>query len=212
MAGLTAGDATHAREEERARLCRELHDGVGAGLAGIILCVGAAQSSVPGVAREVLADIEQDLVELGRELRLLIEDRRPPALQELGLVEALRRHATRTAAATGLKIAVTEETGTGDETLPPGREFAAYRIVTEALMNAARHARATRCDVVLAREAGFLHIRISDDGIGMAAGLQEGVGLRAMRDRAAELGGRCEWRQRPGGGTQVDCVLPLAGR
>jgi two-component system, NarL family, sensor kinase len=212
MDALIAQELTRAREEERTRLCRELHDGVGAALAGIILRVGAARGGLLGGERELFADLERDLVELGRELRLVIEARRPRALQELGLVEALRRRATSTAAGAGLAITVTEEPGAGEEPLVPGGELAAYRIVSEAVANVVRHARATRCDVALAREGNSLHIRVRDDGIGISAKPRERVGLEAMRGRAADLGGRCEWRRRPDGGTQVDCALPLAGR
>jgi signal transduction histidine kinase len=212
MAALIAPELTRAREEERSRLCRELHDGAGAALAGIILCVGAAQGAVVGVERQRLADIERDLVELGRELRMVIEARRPPALEELGLVGALHRRAGRTGAGAGLRIEVIEEPGTADEPLDPGRELAAYRIATEAMANVVRHAQATRCHVVLARDGESLHIRVRDDGIGIPAKPREGVGLGAMRERAAEFGGHCEWRRCPTGGTQVDCDLPLAGR
>jgi signal transduction histidine kinase len=212
MAALTATELVRAREEERTRLRRELHDGVGAALAGIILCLGAAQAGLPSAKRRVLADIERDLVELGRELRLLIDARRPPALHELGLVEALHRYAARTAAGTGLRITVTEDGGTADTPLAPEAELAAYRIVTEAVMNVVRHARATRCDVALARRGAYLHLSVCDDGIGLPAAPREGVGQRAMRERAAEAGGWCVWRRGPTGGTRVHCGLPLAER
>jgi signal transduction histidine kinase len=126
MAALIA-PLTRVREQEHWRLCGELHDGVGAALAGIILCVGAAKGAVLGVERQLLADIEPDLFELGCELRLLIEARRPPELQELGLVGALRGHAGRTRAGARLRIDVIEEPRTADEPLDPGRELAAYR-------------------------------------------------------------------------------------
>jgi signal transduction histidine kinase len=197
------------RQQERRRLSRELHDGVGAALAGVIMVVGAAQAGVsPGVS-ELLAGVERDLVEVARELRSLIEDLRPPALQELGLTGAVRRHAGRLAAGSRVTIAVHEEPELGAEWVPASVEHAAYRIVTEALTNVGRHARATRCEVTLAREDGALHVTVCDDGIGLPALHRDGVGLAAIRERAAELDGRCEWHARPGGGTRLECHLPL---
>jgi signal transduction histidine kinase len=195
MAALIAPELTPVCEQERWRLCRELHDGVGAALAGIILCVGAAKGAVLGVERQLLADIEPDPFELECELRLLIEARRPPELQELGLVGALRGHASRTRAGARLRIDVIEEPRTADEPLDPGRELAGYRIATEAMANMVRHAQATRCDVVLCRDGNALHIRVRDDGICIPAEPWERVGLGAMRKRAAGAGGHCEWRR-----------------
>ncbi len=200
----------HARADERTRLYRELHDGVGAGLVGTILSVGAAQAAPAGTLRTVLAELERDLVEVARELRGVIDDLRPPALEELGLVGAVRRHAERLHSGTGLRVDIV--TGPGIAALPNTVERAAHRIAGEALTNAARHAAASRCEVRIERTDDSLYLTVADDGRGMPAVARENVGRRSMRERAAELGGRCEWRERPGGGTVVDVRLPLASR
>jgi two-component system, NarL family, sensor kinase len=201
-----------AREEERGRLGRELHDGVGAALAAAVMTVGAARAGAGSGARGLLESLERDLLEVGRELRLVIDGLRPPALDELGLAGALRRHAARLAAGAGPRVTVREDPVVAAEPPPAWVELAAYRIACEALTNAARHARATRCEVTLARQGGVLRLTVCDDGVGLPAVRRDGVGLAAMRARAAELGGRCDWHPRPGGGTMVDCRLPLGER
>ena len=195
-----------AREQERRRLSRELHDGVGAALSGMIMIVGAARSGADDSAREVLADIELGLADLVQELRHLIDELRPPALGEVGLVEALRRHAARLARGSGLRLRVSADETAG---LPEAVELAAYRIAAEAMTNTARHARAQRCDVVLARTGAELRIRVTDDGSGIRTTQPTGVGMAAARERAAELGGRCDWVAPARGGTILDCRLPL---
>jgi len=210
--GLLSAAAARARENERQRLSRELHDGVGAGLAGIILVVGAARDRVAPGARQLLAGVERDLVELARELRLVIDDLRPPALDELGLIGALRRHAGRLEAAYDQRITLRADDAVEVSPLPARVQLAAYRIATEALTNAARHAGGTYCHVVLARDECALQITVCDDGIGLPAASGCGVGLGAMRERARELGGRCEWHTDPGPGTRMYCRLPLAPR
>jgi signal transduction histidine kinase len=115
--------------------------------------------------------------------------------------EALRPH-----------LAVTVDAGPLPE-LPAAVEVAAYRICQEALMNVLRHAAATSCRVRLAVVAGHLELDVDDDGIGVGSPSGNGVGLASMRERAAELGGRCTVASGPGGGTQLAVRLPLrAGR
>ena len=199
-----------ARADERTRLYRELHDGVAAGLVGAILTAGAAHTAAAADHRTLLAGIEQDLIEVARELRVLIDGLRPPLLDELGVVGAIRRHAGRLEAGSGLRIDVIA--GPGLVALPGAVEHAAHRIAAEAVTNAARHAGATRCEVTLERAGDTLLLTVADDGSGLPAAPREGVGLTSMRERAAELAGRCEWRERPGGGTLVHARLPLAAR
>jgi signal transduction histidine kinase len=153
------------------------------------------------------------------DIRRLVYDLRPPVLDELGLAAAIRERATQYAAprgggsgqngAAGLQVEVD-----APETLPPlpaAVEVAAYRIVQEALMNAARHAGAQHCRIRLA-VAGDLEVEVLDDGTGIPAGHRVGVGLDSMRERAEELGGRCVIQQRgPAGGTRVWACLPLQG-
>jgi signal transduction histidine kinase len=135
----------------------------------------------------------------------VVDALRPPALDELGLVGALR---ARTASLAG----EVDFTVTGPDqrlALPAAVEIAAYRIAVEALTNAARHSQAHRCEVVVEMGASEVHVTVSDDGIGLDPARPPQVGLWSMRERAAEVGGRCAVTARPGGGTVVRATLPL---
>jgi signal transduction histidine kinase len=136
---------------------------------------------------------------------------RPPALDELGLAGALYEQAARYGAtpgeADGLVIRV--DAAGLPARLPAAVEVAAYRIAVEAMTNVVRHARARRCQVRLWLDGG-LHIEVSDDGVGLPAAFEAGVGFRSMRERAEELGGTCQIQRAPAGGSQVRAHLPLA--
>jgi two-component system NarL family sensor kinase len=200
-----------AREEERRRLRRDLHDGLGPVLTGIGYRADAARNLVgsePERATDLLVTLRGDVAEAIEDVRRLVRALRPPSLDELGLLGALRRHFE----ATG---------GTGDgapmvvldhpDTLPPlpaAVEAAAYRIATEGVVNAVRHARPAHVVVGLAVGDGGLEVTVSDDGDG-ATTWAPGVGLTGMRERADEVGGRLEAGPRPEGGGRVRALLPL---
>jgi two-component system, NarL family, sensor kinase len=198
-----------AREEERRRLRRDLHDGLGPTLAAMALKLDAARNLLgpaPERADELLAGLSQQLQGAVGEIRRLVHALRPPALDELGLAGAVREQA-RQLESHGVRVEVdAPATLTG---LSAATEVAAYRIVQEALTNVVRHAEAGRCRVTLGlgRE---LSITVVDDGRGVEPGARPGVGLASMRERAGELGGRVEVVPAPGGGTRVEAVLPLA--
>ncbi len=198
-----------AREEERLRLRRDLHDGLGPTLAALVFKIGLIRDSV----RDDPARSDRLLLELGGEtkdaiadIRSLVYALRPPALDELGLVGALREHAALLSESTGLEVTVTSP---DLPELPPAVEVAAYRIVTEALTNVTRHAQASRCDVEL-RLGDSLELDVSDDGIGFADGARPGVGLRSMRERADELGGDFAAGRGAAQGTRIQVRLPVA--
>ena len=201
------------REEERRRLRRDLHDGLGPALAGVALGVDAARNllrSDPQAADVLLADLKHETLGCVSEVRRIVEDLRPPALDELGLLPALTAFVDRLSARDdALQVAVR-----APDPLPPlpaAVEVAAYRIATEAITNVARHAHARSC--LLRLEVGDdLTIDVRDDGIGLPPGRTAGVGLPSMAERAAELGGRCEITRVDGGGTRVLAHLPLAAR
>lgn len=197
------------REEERRRLRRDLHDGLGPTLAGTILQLGAAESLLrtqPQALEELLPTVAQELQGCVDEVRRLVDDLRPPALDQLGLVEAIRRRADRLAAS-GLRISVIAEGDLGH--LPAAVEVAAYRIVSEAVTNVVRHADAQHCEAAL-RLDGALTVEVADDGRGVATATgRVGVGLEAMQERADELGGWCAVSPRDGGGTLLTAHLPL---
>jgi signal transduction histidine kinase len=198
-----------AREEERRRLRRDLHDGLGPALAGVTLGLHAAGELAvrdPDRAVGQIHTVQAQVEEAVKDIRRLVYGLRPPALDELGLARAVQREAARWEGE--LKIAF-DLPPTGLGVLPAAVEAAAYRIACEALTNVARHAGARTCQVRLARADG-LELEICDDGRGLNARKgHAGVGLAAMRERAEELGGTCVIDSR-GVGTRVLARLPIA--
>lgn len=206
-----------SREEERRRLRRDLHDGLGAQLAALIMQAGAARTQLrsdPEAADRELAELREELRAAVAEVRRLVQGLRPPALDELGLVGALRTRLARfdrggtEADAPALEVSIEAE-----EPLPllsAAAEVAAYRIVEEAVTNVIKHARATRVTVAIRMEGGTLALSVADDGVGLApAGDAAGMGLQSMRERATELGGSCAVaRGADGRGTVVRVALP----
>jgi signal transduction histidine kinase len=196
-----------AREEERRRLRRDLHDGLGPTLAAITVRAGATARLAedrPELAVESLLTIAEDAQAAVGEVRRLVHELRPPALDELGLAGALRSQAEKFAPA----LDVTVDSRGDLSALPAAVEVAAYRIACEALSNAARHAVAQLATVRL-EAADDLKLEICDDGRGIPPDRQSGVGLTSMRERAAELGAQVAVRPRDGGGTTVSAVFPL---
>ena len=200
-----------AREEERRRLRRDLHDGLGPSLGAVVLRIDTARNlATAGRADEsdrVLRQARDDVAAALADVRRLVHDLRPPALDDLGLTGAVRQQAERVLpASVGATV-----TAADDGDLPAAVEVAAYRIASEALANVARHASASRVDVRLDREDGALVVTVADDGIGIAPDATAGVGLVSLRERAAELGGSCTVECPARGGTVVRAVLPTAG-
>ncbi len=185
------------REEERRRLRRDLHDGLGPQLASLTLKLDAARNLLAQgdstQAEALLLELKTQTQAAIADIRRLVYNLRPPTLDELGLVSALREYAAHHAA-NGLQITVE-----APEPLPPlpaAVEIAAYRIALEALTNVTRHAHARQCVIRLALDDA-LRLEILDDGLGLPEGYRAGVGLTSIRERAAELGGMCHhifWR------------------
>ncbi len=200
-----------AREEERRRLRRDLHDGLGPSLGAVVLRIDTARNLAadrPEEADRVLRRARDDVAAALADVRRLVHDLRPPALDDLGLTGAVRQQAERLLPA-GVAVRVTGDADADD--LPAAVEVAAYRIASEALANVARHAHAAQVDVVLRRDAERLVVTVSDDGIGIPPDAPAGVGLVSLRERAAELGGSCAVECPAGGGTVVRAVLPAGG-
>ncbi|TKK86241.1 sensor histidine kinase [Herbidospora galbida] len=192
-----------AVEDERRRLRRELHDGLGPTLAAVAARIDMARITARRSgddADQILGQARQELTGLLAEVRRLVHGLRPPALDDVGLVGAIRQLAP------DLTMTVEEH---GDLTgLPAAVEVAAYRIAAEAITNVRRHARATTCAVTLTRADGVLAVEITDDGVGLGAAATTGVGLVSMRERAAELGGTCVVAPMEPRGTRVLTSLP----
>lgn len=201
-----------AREEERRRIRRDLHDGLGPSLSGVVFRLESARLSVerdPDGAREQIAATSALVQDVVADVRRLVHDLRPPALDDRGLVGALRQQADAASVATEVRTEPADGPAGGLGPLPAAVEVAAYRIAGEALTNVVRHARASRCDIRLTRTDRALVVEVADDGLGVPAGVQAGVGLVSLRERAAELGGTTEVTCPPGGGTVVRATLPL---
>ncbi len=208
-----------AREEERRRMRRDLHDGIGPTLAGMTLQVGAIRNLLTtdtAAADRMLSELGREIESAVGDIRRLVYALRPPALDELGLVAALRAHAAHyqlqgsgeEAASDEPKLLVTIEAPPDLQPLPAAVEVAAYRIACEAITNAARHADARTCHVTLALDTA-LRVEIRDDGIGLAPERRVGIGLVSMRERAEELGGTCMIASAPGEGVRILAILPL---
>ncbi|MBG0828107.1 hypothetical protein HS041_10035 [Planomonospora sp. ID67723] len=219
------------REEERRRIRHDLHDGLGPTLAALTMRAETAHDLVEDEkVRRLLAEIVDDAQAAMADVRALVDGLRPPALDALGLLGALRAHAIRQAPSLRVAVHAPDEL----PALPAATEAAAYRIAAEALANVRRHAGTAEAGLRIEVAGAALVLEILDDGGGVrpggrlagwdgaggtggvrpggdgtgADGMREGVGLVSMRERAAELGGSCTVEDRAEGGTRVRVVLP----
>lgn len=193
-----------AREEERLRLRRDFHDGVGPVIAGVRMQLHATRPRLGGREGTVVDEVLADLGDLGRSVREIVDGLRPAVL-DLGLEAAVRRAGEALLAGREVEVVVR---GSLDG-LHPAVEVAAYRIVTEALTNAARHSGARRVEVVLER-ADHLRLTVRDDGSWADPGGRAGVGTASMRARAEELGGGVTVAT-DDRGTVLEALLPAVG-
>ncbi|WP_404383585.1 histidine kinase [Knoellia locipacati] len=199
-----------AREEERRRLRRDLHDGIGPALTGMSLAADAAGNLLDGdraEARVLIQSLRRDTRTTLVELRRVVDALRPAALDELGLVPALQQHACLlTRRSDGAPLEVRVRAPQQMPRLPAAVEVAAYRIAVEALTNVVRHASASVACLTLTCD-DLVVVEVIDDGSSTEPWAQ-GVGMQSMRDRATELGGALEAGPGPSGGT-VRASLPV---
>jgi signal transduction histidine kinase len=205
--------AVTAREEERRRIRREIHDGIGPLLAAALLHTETALQLPPGCPSQ--AESLQKLHDLQRsaliDVRSLVEGLRPPALDNEGLLGALEQHA-ELSAVMGVQgpPTITFEVVGDLSVLPAAVEVAAYRIGQEAISNATKHAEAQRIIVRMNHADNSVTLEIEDDGVGIVRNnSSSGVGRISMTERATELGGWCTSEHSPTGGTQVKAWLPI---
>lgn len=201
--------AITAIEEERRRLRRDLHDGLGPTLSGIAHTAAAARNTMttdPAAADALLQGLRSDAAAAVGEIRRLVYNMRPPALDELGLVAALRQQVSVIRTPTGHPMHVFVE---ADDlpALPASVEVAAFRIATEAVTNSARHSGTDQVWLQIKHEQDNLEVTVRDEGSPGAAWIP-GVGLSSMRERAAEIGGSVDIVSN-GSGSRVHALLPL---
>jgi signal transduction histidine kinase len=203
-----------AREEERRRIRRDLHDGLGPTLANFAMRLEQARENLPPGAEEsaaLLTRLTAEAQSTITDVRRLVYQLRPPDLDEFGLVSALREYLHRmTPKGTTITLQAPETL----PNLPAAVEVAAYRIVQEAVNNAIKHARASVITVTLALSPAVavplsLAVEICDNGVGLSVDHPVGIGLHSMRERAEELGGQWMLSNRSEGGVRVMAYLPL---
>ena len=200
-----------AGEEERRRLRRDLHDGLGPSLSGLGLKLEAARMLLvrsPEKAEAHLSALKLEVQESVNEVRRLVHDLRPPKLDDLGLMGALEE-LLKGAQDAGLTTRF--ERPQALPTLPAAVEVALYRIAQEALTNVQKHARAAHVRLSLALEGSILTLELEDDGVGLPDVRTPGVGSQSMRERAEALSGTLELQRREAGGTLVRASLPMLG-
>jgi signal transduction histidine kinase len=207
-----------ARDEERHRIRRDLHDGLGPTLAGVALGLGAARRTVTASAPEtadLLGSMETEVKGSLADVKRLVADLRPTTLEQLGLADALRQYAETVTLRSEGVLKVRIELPDVLPPLPSAAEVAAYRIVLEAVTNVARHADASLCTVAVAVTEGSLCLAVTDNGCGLPPGGKasghwpQGLGLRSMAERATELGGQCTVGAASDRGTRVAATIPL---
>ena len=200
--------------DERNRLARDLHDAMTQTLFSLRLTLETAAATLaddPAAAVRHVQDASMLVETTFRELRTLIFELRPPALEADGLAETVRKHLDVVGRAHGLAVRVTTS---GEGRLPTGVEEALYRIVQEAVTNVVRHARATTVDVDLAIDGSMASVEVRDDGVGFDLAARpirtRHLGLTSMRERAQGAGGTWRITSAPGEGTSVRVEVPRA--
>lgn len=211
----TREQLVRTREEERRRLRRDLHDCLGPTLAGMVMQLDAASNVLrrdPSAVEPVLAALRSAAQDGVGEIRRLVDELRPRALDDIGLIGTIREWIDRSFGEDCCEdgVALSLEAPAQLPALPAAVEVAALRIVQEAITNVSRHAHARSCRVRIAID-GELEVEVQDDGLGLGCGYRAGVGLGSMKDRATELGGSCTITSPSSGGTHVHAILPLPG-
>jgi two-component system sensor histidine kinase UhpB len=208
--------AISAQEEERSRVARELHDETGQALSAILVGLRNIEDAATiGQARELANRLRNLASETLRDIGRIARGLRPPTLDDLGLLPALRRYGDELEASRHFTVHIAGDAG---HRFPRDVETALYRIVQEALTNVARHARARRADVSIERQNGFIRATVRDDGTGFAAPAaldpaapRRALGLMGMQERAELVGGSLTIHSEPGRGTTVTVQLPAPG-
>ncbi|HET9967254.1 MAG TPA: histidine kinase [Streptosporangiaceae bacterium] len=199
-----------AREEERRRLRRDLHDGIGPTLAGLTLGLDTARvraGDQPALT-ELLGKLKAETQRAVTDVRRIVYGLRPPALDDFGLIGSLREEVGRLQYEAPALTVTLDAPDSEAPDLPAATEVACYRIVTEALTNITRHALATKCTVRIRLHDQDLDVEVRDDGVGLPEGWRAGVGITSMRERVTELGGDLVIEPALPHGTRINARLP----
>jgi two-component system sensor histidine kinase UhpB len=197
-----------AQEEERKRIARDLHDEVNQALTALLLRIEAMVQDAPADLQDELAETKRIANQAMGELLDLARQLRPTALDDHGLVPALRTHVREQDRRGPARVSFWADPSLGD--LPSDAQVVIYRVAQEALVNAARHSGATRIEVGLERHGDTVTLLVSDNGSGFAFAEEgKGLGLSGMRERALLVGGKLEIDSRPGKGTTVKLDVPI---
>jgi two-component system, NarL family, sensor kinase len=198
-----------AREEERRRLRRDLHDGLGPTLAGLTLGLDTARTRSAGQPelQELLGKLKAETQRAVTDVRRIVYGLRPPALDEFGLIGSLREEVGRLQYEAPALAVTLDAPDDGLADLPAAVEVACFRIVTEALTNVTRHAHASQCSVQIRLDRD-LDVEVRDDGVGLPEGWRAGVGIASMRERVTELGGELVIEPSLPHGTRINARLP----
>jgi len=209
------------QDEERRRIARELHDSVAQGLLAADLSLAEVNKSGGALSKKLratLTDAQKILKGLAREIRSMSYLLHPPALDELGLADAIAEYASGFSRRSGIRADVAISQGVGR--LPQDVETAVFRIIQESLGNIQRHSGSARARIELRKEDSRLTLEVSDRGRGFASAKLSGeplpakalgVGILGMRERVRQLGGRMEIRSKSSG-TKIKAELPLHAR
>jgi len=202
----------NAQEQERIRIAGELHDGVMQEMSAVTMMLGTAKRRIADNpdAKATIDKVQQKLIRVGTDIRQLSHDLHPPVLQQEGLPGAMHAYCEQFSASSGIPVACDADEGARD--LSRGAALALFRIVQEALGNAAKHAAAKHITVHLTRSDGLVALTVSDDGVGFdrsRLGTTAGLGLITMRERAGQLNGKFEFESAPGRGTTITVVIPF---
>jgi two-component system, NarL family, sensor histidine kinase UhpB len=197
-----------AQEEERKRIARDLHDEVNQALTALLLRIEAMAQDAPPELQDELAETKRIANRAMAELLDLARQLRPTALDDHGLVAALRTHVREQDRRGVASVSFFADPSLGD--LPADAQVVIYRVAQEALVNAARHSGATRIEVSLESHGDTVTLLVSDNGSGFAfAEEDKGLGLSGMRERALLVAGKLEIDSRPGKGTTVKLEVPV---
>jgi signal transduction histidine kinase len=201
-----------AQEQERTRIAGELHDGVMQEMLAATMMLGTAKRGMPDDAngKATIDKVQQKLIQVGTDLRQLSHDLHPPMLQQAGLPAAVRAYCEEFSVGCGIPVSCDADDAA--EELSRGAALALFRILQEALGNAAKHAQATHIAVRLTRARGAVTLVVADNGLGFdrdQPGNSRGLGLITIRERAGQLNGTFDFETAPGRGTTIRVVIPF---